>query len=104
MGDSAVLRPAPSGSGILAKTPLLHLLVYVNDRRLTKPQVRRPGSDHWEDIGWEQAVDEIGRAAKKTRDETDSPARSAVVRPPSQRTSPKAAERMGIPSFTAFCR
>src|SRR5581483_5338959 len=35
MGDSAVLRPAPSGSGILAKTPLLHLLVYVNDRRLT---------------------------------------------------------------------
>jgi formate dehydrogenase major subunit len=42
----------------------------VNDRRLTKPQVRRPGSDHWEDISWEQAIDEIGRAAKKTRDET----------------------------------
>src|SRR5258707_15529425 len=42
----------------------------VNDRRLTKPQVRRPGSDHWDDISWEQAVDEIARAAKKTRDES----------------------------------
>ena len=27
----------------------------LNDRRLLKPQVRRPGSDHWEDIGWDQA-------------------------------------------------
>ena len=35
MGDSGVLRPAPSGSGTLAKTPLLHLLVYVHDRKLT---------------------------------------------------------------------
>jgi tetratricopeptide (TPR) repeat protein len=35
MGDSAVLRPAPSGSGTLVKTPLLHLLVYVHDRKLT---------------------------------------------------------------------
>ena len=42
----------------------------VNNRRLTKPQVRRPGSDHWEDISWEQAIDEIARATKKARDET----------------------------------
>ena len=42
----------------------------LNDRRLLKPQVRRPGSDHWEDIGWDQAVDEIARHVKKTRDET----------------------------------
>ncbi len=42
----------------------------MNDRRLLKPQVRRPGSDHWEDISWTQAVDEIARAVKKTRDET----------------------------------
>ena len=31
----------------------------LNDRRLTKPQVRRPGSDHWEDISWDDAIDEI---------------------------------------------
>jgi len=42
----------------------------LNDRRLTKPQVRRPGSDHWEDIGWDQAINEIARHIKKTRDDT----------------------------------
>src|SRR5207244_3334439 len=42
----------------------------LNERRLLKPQVRRPGSDHWEDIGWDQAIDEIGRKVKATRDAT----------------------------------
>ena len=42
----------------------------VNDRRLLKPQVRRPGSDHWDDITWDQALDEIGRKVKQTRDAT----------------------------------
>jgi len=42
----------------------------LNDRRLLKPQVRRPGSDHWEDITWEQAFDEIGHHVKTTRDAT----------------------------------
>src|SRR5919205_340192 len=42
----------------------------VNSRRLLKPQVRRPGSDHWEDISWDAAIDEIARRVKKTRDET----------------------------------
>jgi formate dehydrogenase major subunit len=41
-----------------------------NDRRLVKPQVRRPGSDKWEDISWDRAVDEIARWTKKTRDAT----------------------------------
>src|SRR3954467_6021201 len=42
----------------------------LNERRLLKPQVRRPGSDHWEDIPWEQAFDEIARKVKETRDQT----------------------------------
>src|ERR1700704_2663971 len=42
----------------------------LNPRRLTKPQVRRPGSDHWEDISWDAAIDEIAHKAKKTRDES----------------------------------
>ncbi len=41
----------------------------LNERRLLKPQVRRPGSDHWEDIHWDQAIDEVARHIKKTRDE-----------------------------------
>jgi len=42
----------------------------LNPRRLTKPQVRRPGSDHWEDISWDAAIDEIGHRVKKSRDES----------------------------------
>ncbi len=42
----------------------------MNDRRLLKPQVRRPGSDHWEDIAWDQAYSEIARHIKTTRDAT----------------------------------
>src|SRR5947199_4547096 len=42
----------------------------LNDRRLLKPQVRRPGSDHWEDISWEQAFNGIARKVKDTRDQT----------------------------------
>jgi formate dehydrogenase major subunit len=42
----------------------------LNDRRLLKPQVRRPGSDHWDDISWNDAINEIARWVKKTRDET----------------------------------
>jgi formate dehydrogenase major subunit len=40
----------------------------LNERRLLKPQVRRPGSDHWEDIQWEQAITEIAQRTKKARD------------------------------------
>jgi formate dehydrogenase major subunit len=42
----------------------------LNDRRLLRPEVRRPGSDHWEPIPWDQAFDEIGRHIKKVRDES----------------------------------
>ena len=42
----------------------------LNSRRLTKPQVRRPGATDWEDIPWDQALDEIARWTKKTRDAT----------------------------------
>jgi formate dehydrogenase major subunit len=42
----------------------------LNERRLLKPEVRRPGSDHWEDISWNQAIEEIARHIKKTRDDT----------------------------------
>jgi formate dehydrogenase major subunit len=42
----------------------------LNERRLVKPQVRRPGSDHWEDITWDRAIDEVARWIKKTRDAT----------------------------------
>ena len=42
----------------------------VNDRRLLKPQVRRPGATDWEDISWNNAINEIAQWTKKTRDTT----------------------------------
>jgi len=42
----------------------------LNSRRLLKPQVRRPGSDHWDDIAWDDAINEIGAWVKTTRDAT----------------------------------
>ncbi len=53
----------------------------LNERRLLRPQVRRPGSDHWEDVGWDQAIDEVARWVKKTRDATyvESDARGRTV-------------------------
>ncbi len=38
--------------------------------RLTKPKVRKPGSDHWEDISWDEAISRIARHVKDTRDRT----------------------------------
>jgi len=47
-----------------------------NERRILAPKVRRPGSDHWEDISWDQAIDEIAQKTKAARDasflETDA--------------------------------
>jgi formate dehydrogenase major subunit len=41
-----------------------------NERRVMKPKVRRPGSTKWEDISWDQAIDDIARWIKTTRDAT----------------------------------
>jgi formate dehydrogenase major subunit len=42
----------------------------VSPRRLTRPQVRRPGGTDWQDISWDEAINEIGGLVKKSRDET----------------------------------
>jgi formate dehydrogenase major subunit len=42
----------------------------MNDRRLLRPQVRRPGGIEWEDISWDDALNEIAERVKKTRDAT----------------------------------
>ena len=45
----------------------------LNERRLTKPEVRRPGSDHWEDISW-------GRRDQRDRRVGEENARRHVYR------------------------
>ena len=41
-----------------------------NPHRLTVPKVRRPGSDHWEEISWDEAISKIARHIKNSRDRT----------------------------------
>ena len=42
---------------------------FVNaETRLTEPMVRRPGSDRFEPISWDEALDRIARAMKDDRD------------------------------------
>lgn len=42
--------------------------VVKNPDRKTKPMVRRPGATDWEEISWEDAIKEIARKVKDTRD------------------------------------
>ena len=58
----------PINRGTLCPKGASLLQDIVNDRRLLKPQVRRPGADHWEDIPWDQAIDEIATRTKALRD------------------------------------
>jgi formate dehydrogenase major subunit len=41
-----------------------------NTNRIMRPKVRRPGSDKWEDISWDEAISKIARHIKGTRDRT----------------------------------
>ena len=41
-----------------------------NPNRIRTPKVRRPGSDRWEDISWDEAITQIADRVKKTRDAT----------------------------------
>jgi formate dehydrogenase major subunit len=38
--------------------------------RLTTPRYRAPGSDHWEDISWDDAISRVAQKIRKTRDAT----------------------------------
>jgi len=43
---------------------------HASPNRLAKPRYRAPGSDHWEEISWDDAVERIAQKIRKTRDTT----------------------------------
>ena len=43
---------------------------HASPKRLATPRYRAPGSDHWEDISWENAVERVAQKIRKTRDAT----------------------------------
>jgi len=43
---------------------------HASPNRLTTPRYRAPGSDHWEDISWDDAITRVAQKIRKTRDRT----------------------------------
>ena len=43
---------------------------HTSPNRLTTPRYRAAGSDHWEDISWDDAINRVAQKIRKTRDET----------------------------------
>ena len=43
---------------------------HASPNRLTTPRYRAPGSDHWEDLSWDDAISRVAQKVRKTRDET----------------------------------
>lgn len=62
--DNPISRGTLCPKGITLKDDITHA------NRLMKPKVRRPGSDKWEDISWDEAISKIARHIKTTRDKT----------------------------------
>jgi len=62
--DHPISRGSLCPKGATLKDDITH------KNRLVSPRVRRPGSDHWEDISWDDAIQQIARHIKATRDKT----------------------------------
>jgi len=43
---------------------------HASPQRLTTPKYRAPGSDHWEEISWDDAITRVAQKIRKTRDES----------------------------------
>jgi formate dehydrogenase major subunit len=56
--------------GSLCVKGIAMFATHTSPNRLAAPRYRPPGSDRWEDISWENAVEKIGQKIRKTRDTT----------------------------------
>jgi formate dehydrogenase major subunit len=43
---------------------------HASPKRLTTPRYRAPGSDHWEELSWDDAIARVAQKIRKTRDAT----------------------------------
>ncbi len=61
---------SPINAGTLCPKGAATFQLTVNPLRETKVKHRAPGSDHWEDMPLDQAMDRIAQLVKETRDKT----------------------------------
>jgi formate dehydrogenase major subunit len=59
---------SPINGGTLCPKGASSVQLAVNHHRELRPKVRRPGSDKWEDISWDDALDRLARHMKDARD------------------------------------
>jgi formate dehydrogenase major subunit len=59
----------PTNRGTLCPKGAALLDFVKSETRLTKPKVRKPGSDRFEEISWEEALDRVARHLKDDRDQ-----------------------------------
>jgi formate dehydrogenase major subunit len=55
--------------GALCVKGISMFATHTSPNRLTTPRYRAPGSDHWEDISWDDAISRVAQKVRKTRDE-----------------------------------
>src|SRR3954462_14104869 len=70
-GELVNLEGDPDGvvnEGALCAKGAAALATHDNSQRLTTPKYRAPGSDHWVEISWDQALDKLARKIKATRE------------------------------------
>ena len=58
----------PTNRGTLCPKGAALLDFVKSETRLTKPRIRKPGADKFEDISWSDALDKIARHLKDDRD------------------------------------
>ena len=56
--------------GALCVKGISMFATHTSPNRLTTPRYRAPGSDHWEDISWDDAIAKVAQKIRKTRDAT----------------------------------
>jgi len=56
--------------GSLCSKGISMFATHASPNRLTTPKYRASGSDHWEDISWDDAITRIAQKIRKTRDAT----------------------------------
>jgi formate dehydrogenase major subunit len=61
---------SPINEGSLCSKGTTLRQVYTSEKRVTKPLYRSPGSDKWEEVNWDFALDKIAKNIKETRDRT----------------------------------
>jgi formate dehydrogenase major subunit len=56
--------------GALCSKGAAIIAAHESDRRARQPLYRAPGSDHWQPISWDEALDKVARKMKQTRDDS----------------------------------